>query len=91
MFGILRYKSIKLVVTDKRIFGRKYIWLTQSFDLPIDKVDNIGVTFSFWGKMFNYATINIRAVEGEYKIKFVKAPEEFKNLIIDFSANRKAN
>jgi len=89
LFAILKYKSIKLVVTDKRVFGRKNIWLTQSFDLPIDKADNIVIVFSFWGKMFNYATINIRAVEGEYKIKYVKSPEEFKNLIIDFSVNKK--
>ena len=89
VFAILKYKSIKLVVTDKRVFGRKNIWLTQSFDLPIDKADNIVITFSFWGKMFNYATISIRAVEGEYKVKYVKSAEEFKNLIIDFAENKR--
>lgn len=85
LFAILRYKSIKLVVTDKRVFGRKNIWLTQSFDLPIDKADNVVIVFSFWGKMFNYATIIIKSVMGDYKIKYVKSSEEFKNLIIDFA------
>ncbi len=85
-FAILRYISIKLIVTDNRVSGRENIWMHKSFDLPIDKVDNILVTFSFWGKMFNFATITIKSVMGEYKIKFVKAPEEFKNLIIDFTA-----
>ena len=85
IIATLKYKSIKLVVTDKRIFGRKNIWLTQSFDCPIDKADNVVVTFSFWGKMFNYATITIKSVGGEYKIKYVKSAEEFKNLVIDFA------
>ena len=89
LFAILKYISIKLVVTDKRVFGRRNIWRTKSFDLPIDKADNIVISFSFWGKMFNYATVIIRAVEGEYKIKYVKSAEEFKNLIIDFAENKR--
>lgn len=85
VFTILKYKSIKLVVTDKRVCGRINIWYTRSFDLPIDKADNVEIKFSFWGKMFNYATIVIKSVMGEYKVKYVKSAEEFKNLIIDFA------
>jgi len=86
LFTILRYKSIKLVLTDKRVFGRKNIWRTDAFDLPISKADNIVVVFSFWGKMFNYATVTIKSVMGDYKIRYVKSAEEFKNLVIDFAA-----
>lgn len=86
LFAILRYKSIKLVLTDKRVFGRKNIWRTKSFDLPIDKADNVQVEFSFWGKMFNYATVTVSSVAWSYVIPYVKSGEEFKNLVMDFSA-----
>ena len=83
LFAILRYKAIKLVLTDNRVFGRRNIWRTEAFDLPIGKIDNVIVVFSFWGKMFNYATVTIKSVMGEYKYKYVKSAEEFKNLVID--------
>lgn len=83
LFSILRYKAIKLVVTDKRVFGKRNIWRTESFDLPIAKIDNVVIVFSFWGKMFNYATVTVKSVMGEYKFKYVKSSEEFKNLIMD--------
>ncbi len=83
LFAILRYRAIKLVLTDCRVFGRRNIWRTEAFDLPIGKIDNVIVVFSFWGKMFNYATVTVKSVMGEYKYKFVKSAEEFKNLIID--------
>ena len=90
-FAILRLIAIKLVITDKRVFGRRNIWLTWSFDLPIDKADNVEVVFSFWGKMFNYGTIVIKSVMGEYVFKYVKAPEEFKNTLIDFAMKSNTN
>lgn len=89
VFAIIRYKCIKLVVTDKRVFGRKNIWRTESFDLPIAKADNVVIVFSFWGKMFNYASVQIKSVMGDYVIRYVKSPEEFKNLVIDFAAKEK--
>ncbi len=82
-FSILRYLSIKLVLTDKRVFGKKNIWRSEAFDAPISKIDNVVIVFSFWGKMFNYATVTIKSVMGDYKIKYVKCAEEFKNLIMD--------
>ena len=36
--------------------------------------------------MFNYATVTIKSVMGDYKIRYVKSAEEFKNLVIDFAA-----
>ena len=83
LFAILRYKAIKLVLTDNRVFGRRNIWRTEAFDLPIGKIDNVIVVFSFWGKMFNYATVTIKSVMGAYKYKYVTSAEEFKNLVID--------
>ena len=89
-FAIIRYCCIKLVVTDKRVFGKKNIWRTEAFDLPIAKADNVVIVFSFWGKMFNYASVQIKSVMGDYIIRYVKSPEEFKNLVIDFAAKEKA-
>ena len=83
VFAVLRYVNIKLVLTDKRVFGRVNIWRTVSFDVPLDKIDNIIVSFSFWGKMFNYATVTVKSVMGDHKYKYVKSAEEFKNLVMD--------
>lgn len=91
VLAILRYIAIKLVITDKRVFGKRNIWLTWAFDLPIDKADNVEVIFSFWGKMFNYGTVKVKSVMGEYVFKYVKAPEEFKNNLIDFAMKAKGN
>lgn len=101
--AILKYRSYKLVLTDNRLFGRKNVICTTSFDLNLSRVENIVVDFSFFGKIFNYATVKIITLAGPqdyvmrksgvisstdklHEFRYVKASEEFKNLVMDFQA-----
>lgn len=84
LFALLRYFSIQLFVTDKRVFGRINYIRTRSFDIPLKKVDDVTVKFSFFGKIFNYATVEIISVNNNVKYKYIKSAEELKNEIIDF-------
>lgn len=86
VFAIIRRRMTYLILTDKRVFGKRNIWITRAFDLPVDRVNDVEVAFSFWGKIFNYGTVILHSASTVHTYRFVKAPEEFRNLVMDFSA-----
>ena len=56
----IAYKTTEYIVTDKKVM-EKYGWLaTHTDEMNLDKIENITVTYTFWGKLFNYATISIQ-------------------------------
>ncbi|MDE6690523.1 MAG: PH domain-containing protein, partial [Clostridia bacterium] len=49
-------KSAQLVVTDKRIFGRRGFISKYTTDIMLSKVDTINVSNGFFGAIFHYGT-----------------------------------
>lgn len=69
---------VKLTLTDRRVYGKTGIINTKSVDSPIGKINSVSIEQDFWAKVFNYSTILISTSSGNYKFKFIKDAERFK-------------
>ena len=75
--------SINLAVTDKRIVGRFGNTSTKTLDAPLNKIQNVSVKQTFFGKIFNYGNMNISTAAGTYYFNAIKAPERVKLTIME--------
>ena len=56
----IKFCTTEYLVTDKRVM-EKYGWIsTHSDDMPLAKIENITVNYTFWGKIFNFGTLSIQ-------------------------------
>lgn len=56
----IKYCTTEYLITDKRVM-EKYGWIsTHTDDMPLNKIENVTVSYSFWGKIFNYGTIRFQ-------------------------------
>ena len=52
--------TLDIAITNKRIFGKAGLFRTFAIDIPLNQVSNAVLMLTFFGKIFNYATIEIR-------------------------------
>lgn len=78
----VQFKHSELAVTNKRIMGKVGVVNTDALDAPLNKVQNVGVTQPFWGKIFNYSTITVSTAVNKYVFRFIKNGNQFKNIVV---------
>ena len=78
----VEFCTTEYLVTDKRVL-EKYGWVaTHSDDMPLTKIENITVNYSFWGKIFNYGDICIQgANRNNISFTCIKDAEKIKRQI----------
>ena len=78
----VKFKTTEFLVTDKRVM-EKYGWLsTHTDEMPLGKIENITVDYTFWGKILNYGTITFQgANRNNVKFTWVKDAESIKKRI----------
>lgn len=57
---IFELLSEQLVVTQRRIFGKRGIFKVEAVDFPIARIDSIELHTSLLGAIFNYYTVIVR-------------------------------
>lgn len=62
---IIKLAFTELAVTNKRVIGKTGIVAMKSLDLPIQKVETVGIQSSFWGRIFKFSTIVIKSASGD--------------------------
>jgi uncharacterized membrane protein YdbT with pleckstrin-like domain len=79
--------GLKLVITNKRVLGKKGIFSLFAVDYPINKIDQIRISAGFFGKIFNYSCLIIKGTSdsGISGLKFygISNAIELKNCISD--------
>lgn len=92
LFAIFEIKSAQLVVTNKRIFGRRGFISKYTTDVMLSKVDTVNVSNGFFGAIFRYGTIEIvsGATGGLTKVQratlrygFISNTDEFRKAVLD--------
>ena len=54
------FYTTEYIVTDSKVY-EKYGWISTSTDeMPLSKIENIVVNYTFWGKIFNYGVLSIQ-------------------------------
>lgn len=80
----LDHISDVLILTNKRVYGKVGIFNTKSMDTPIGKINNISVERPLNGKMYyNYGTIHIASLSGEYYFPYIDDPDTFRNAVME--------
>ena len=79
----LKFKTNKLILTDKRIFGKVGIIKTTSLTAPISKIQTVNIHRGLFGRIFGYSDITIHCITGIYIFKKQTNAEEMQNLILN--------
>ncbi len=78
----VQFHHIELGITNKRIIGKTGVFNTKTLDAPLDKIQNVGVKETFFGKMFNYGIIEIDTAAGSFLYDAVKNANSFKTAVL---------
>ena len=79
---IVRFTSIELAITNKRIVGKIGLFNSKALDAPLNKIQNVSVSSNFWGKIFNHGIIRIDTAAGKFEFYAVKNADAFKGMIM---------
>lgn len=77
----VQFNNIELALTNKRLIGKTGVVNTEAMDSMLNKVQNVKVTQSFGGKIFNYSDIVVTTAAGSYKFTAIKNGNQFKNMV----------
>ena len=78
----LKFFNIELALTNKRIIGKTGVLSTDALNAPLDKIQNVGVNQTLFGRMFNYGTVTINTAAGNYTFHMIKNVNAFKGQIM---------
>lgn len=59
ILSIMEILSLEVAVTNKRIIGKKGLFTTKAINIPINQISSTNISLGFFGKIFNYATVEI--------------------------------
>ncbi|MDD3348181.1 MAG: PH domain-containing protein [Bacilli bacterium] len=79
----IKYRNTILGFTNKRVIGKQRGNKTITLDAPLNKVQSVGTSNTFWGRVFNYGDITIRTAAGEFKFVSVKKFDDFKMALME--------
>jgi len=82
-FPFLRIKTNKLILTNKRIYGKTGIIRIQSLTSPIEKIQTVNIDKGLLGRVLGYADIKIHCITGVYIFKKQSNAEEMQNAILN--------
>ncbi|MBQ4324536.1 MAG: PH domain-containing protein [Clostridia bacterium] len=51
------YVTTEYLITDQKVLEKSGWISTHTDEMPLAKVENIVVNYTFWGKIFNYGTV----------------------------------
>lgn len=75
--------STDLVLTDKRLYGKRGLINTKTLDTPLNKINTVSISSGLGGKIFGYGTVHITSSSGEYVFSYIRSPETFRTAIMD--------
>ena len=78
---IINYKTTELIITNKRIKGRKGLYKTEELDSPLNKISSISVKQGIFGKIFNYGEILISTPTSVHHFKLISDVNDLKTII----------
>lgn len=75
---LITFITTKLVITDKRITGKKGLIHTNHLDCPLNRLDGVQVKQGLFGKIFNYGTISISTGSTLISFPYISHPNDFR-------------
>lgn len=82
IIATVQFNHVELAITNKRVVGKYGVVNTKALDAPLSKIQNVSVTQTFGGKIFNYSTVKINTAAGEYVFGAIKNADAFKGMLM---------
>ncbi len=78
----IKFNTTEYLITDKRVM-EKYGWIaTHTDEMNLEKIENVTVTYSFWGKIFNYGTVRFQGANyNNIEFHYIKNAEYLKKKV----------
>lgn len=83
LIGVLRWRSVQLLLTDKVLYGRHGFFWTSYRYIPTKKISYIFVYKHLLSKLFGFGTIVVATSGGRFKYRGIANPEEFRALVLE--------
>lgn len=80
--SLIRLLTTELGFTSRRVIGKTGLVNTRSLDAPLNKINNVAVERSIFGKILGYGMVSITTSSGDYAFKGVKNPEALKSALM---------
>ena len=76
------FTHTELVLTNKRIVYKHGVFQTKAFDTPLNKLQDVRVKTTFWGRVINTNRIYIVTSTGSLIYEKIQNADEFKSIIL---------
>ena len=74
--------TTEFLVTDVHVMEKYNVFNTYTNQMPLNQIENITVTYTFWGKIFNYGDVVFMGTNKNHvTFRFVKNAERIKKQI----------
>lgn len=73
----------ELGLTNKRLIGKVGKVSIKAMDMPLNKVQNIMVSYGLLGRIFGYGNMMVNTAGGVFVFYSVVAPDAFKNIVME--------
>jgi membrane protein YdbS with pleckstrin-like domain len=84
---VLRVLSTEIAITDRRVMSKTGILRTEVKTTPLDKVNNVNVSQSFFGNMLGYGDIEVTTATADtndnHSIKSLAHSDRFRNTLTE--------
>lgn len=82
-YPIARYKSDKIIITNKFAHIKAGVINPEETDIPLNKLGNIEISQSSLGRMFDYGTVLVCNESERIDYGYIKTPEDLQYIIDD--------
>lgn len=86
---ILRIRSTEIAITDRRVTSKTGLLKVEVKTTPLDKVNNVNVTQSVFGRMLGYGDIEVTTatadVADNHFVKALASPNDFRNALSEYT------
>jgi len=83
---LISYFTTELVITNKRLIGKKGLINIKTLDAPLNKITTVSISKGLFGILFNYGNLKIKVFTDEYKYELLENPEKFKNELMNMTS-----
>lgn len=82
VIDLLQVFAAKLAITNRRVIGKVGLFGAHTLDYPIEKIDNVSVKTTFFGKIFHHSDIIIKSTnDAGIEFSNVTNANEFRNAL----------
>jgi uncharacterized membrane protein YdbT with pleckstrin-like domain len=78
-YGVTKRNATEMAVTNRRVLIKTGLGSRRTLDLMLSRVESIGVTESFWGRMLGYGSVVVHGTGGTPEsFVMIAHPQEFR-------------